>query len=1505
VWWVAGENVKLRWKALIIVAITVVSLIVILQGVSQAIESNEVIIMEEKYTRRNADQLLNTISDELSNLNSTASDYASWDDTYAFVLDANPNYIASNMEDETFVNLRLNFALFFNSSGQLVYGKAFDLLNMAEIPLPQSLIEHLAANSFLLTHENLTSTIGGTILLPEGPTLVASLPILTSHSEGPIHGTLIFGRFLDSGELSHLYDITSLPLTLQILNGSSIPLDFQTANESLSKGETVFGQPLSEKTIAGYLSFKDVYGKPIFILRFDMPRDFYAQSQISALYSISAVAIVGVIFGGVTILLLEKFVLSRLSEFIDQVRKIGKSSDFKARVSVSGKDELSSLGSEINGMLSRLQKSGKQLRQITENMLDMVTFTDTNAVYKYASPSVERTLGYEPHEMLGKTIFDYVHPDDLERVKEAVQTAIKTQTPTRIEYRCRHADGRYLWLESTGSFIFDDNGPIAGTVLSSRDITERKKAEDALRKSENNSRTLVENLPQKIFFKDKDSVYVSCNENYARDLRIRSDEILGKTDYDFYPKELAEKYRADDKRIMESGKVEDIEEEYVKDGQEMFVYTVKTPVKDEKGNVVGILGIFWDITERKKVYVALLESQQKFERLFKRNPEAAVFVDVNDRVLDINPRFTELFDYSSDEALGKALDDLIVPEGKKEEAEKLTAESMVGYTYRETVRKRKDGSPIPVLMSAAPITLDDRFVGCVVLYADITERKKMEEQLKESEERLRGIVETSFNAILNMDHEGRITYISATPETILGHTQEEIKGKEFGTFLPESEAFKATQAFMAVMNGESIRGLELELRRKDGSLAPVEMNGSPLVKDGKIVGVQVVIRDVTERKRMEQELRDSEEKFRAISTSARDAIVLMDDEGRISYWNPAAERTFGYAEKEVIGKSVFETVIPERSHEAMSRGLATFKETGKGEVIGKLAEFMAARKDRTEFPIELSISTFRMKGKWHALGIARDITLRKQMEQKVVESEERLKLLIEYAPDAIYTNDLNGKFSDGNKQAETLTGYNKEELIGKNMFEAGLLSQKYLQRALESLEKNIHGEKSGPDEYELKRKDGSSVVAEISAFPVKRAGKVEVLGIARDITERKRIEQALRESQERYKSLFDRANDSLIYLDDSGKIIDLNEKAVEIFGGPRNEILGKHFTEADMIFAEDLPKLLNAFTEIISGKEKVLGLSVKNRKGEEHYLECSTSILRTADKITGILVIARDVTERNYMQKKLEEYSQHLETIIEERTRQLREAHERLIKSERLATIGQVAAMVGHDLRNPLTGINSAVYYLKTKLGPQIDQKKREMLELIERDVQYSDKIITDLIDYSREIKPELTETTPKSILKEAISLVEVPKNIQLIDATQDEPVLKMDVEKMKRVFSNFIKNALDAMPEGGKLTVSSRKSNGDVEIMFTDTGTGMAKEVMERLWTPFFTTKAKGMGLGLAICRRIIEAHGGRISVESIVGEGTTFTVTTPVEPKPVKEGGEKSWVNVPESLLSTTTKA
>ena len=271
--------------------------------------------------------------------------------------------------------------------------------------------------------------------------------------------------------------------------------------------------------------------------------------------------------------------------------------------------------------------------------------------------------------------------------------------------------------------------------------------------------------------------------------------------------------------------------------------------------------------------------------------------------------------------------------------------------------------------------------------------------------------------------------------------------------------------------------------------------------------------------------------------------------------------------------------------------------------------------------------------------------------------------------------------------------------------------------------------------------------------------------------------------------------------------------------------------------------------------------------------------------------------------KQLEEYAEQLEQKVEERTCQLRKSQEQLLKAQRFAVIGELAGMVGHDLRNPLTSISGAEYYLKKRLHHQMDDKIKEMLELIEKNIAYSNKIINDLLDYSREIELELTQSSPKSIIKEVFSIVDIPENIQVVNLTANRPKIMIDAEKIKRAFVNIVRNAIEAMPKGGKLTIKSRKGGEFVEVIFADTGMGMPKRTLEKLWTPLFTTKAKGMGFGLTICKRFIEAHGGSISVESTLGKGTTIKVSFPIKPK-IKEGGEKVWVNALESSLLTMTK-
>ena len=242
-------------------------------------------------------------------------------------------------------------------------------------------------------------------------------------------------------------------------------------------------------------------------------------------------------------------------------------------------------------------------------------------------------------------------------------------------------------------------------------------------------------------------------------------------------------------------------------------------------------------------------------------------------------------------------------------------------------------------------------------------------------------------------------------------------------------------------------------------------------------------------------------------------------------------------------------------------------------------------------------------------------------------------------------------------------------------------------------------------------------------------------------------------------------------------------------------------------------------------------------------------------------------------------------------------------KLERLAAIGELAGMVGHDLRNPLQGIKSAAYYLTKNWVSISDDERKKMFTVIERAVAHADKIINDLQEYSKELHLDLAECSSHVLLNEALSLIQVPARVKVIDETLEEHVIRADKAKMLRVFINLIKNAVDAMPEEGTLQVKSTQANGNVTISFADNGTGMSKETLAKLFTPLVTTKAQGMGFGLAICKRIVEAHDGKISVQSVEGKGSTFTLTIPNEPELVY-GGEKTWINAQESWLSTTTK-
>jgi len=638
------------------------------------------------------------------------------------------------------------------------------------------------------------------------------------------------------------------------------------------------------------------------------------------------------------------------------------------------------------------------------------------------------------------------------------------------------------------------------------------------------------------------------------------------------------------------------------------------------------------------------------------------------------------------------------------------------------------------------------------------------------------------------------------------------------------------------------------------------------------------------------------EAFKCLFENASDAIYILDKNGNFVVANRKAEELTGFRREDFVGKSFRKIVLLK----SLPKAIGGFLDVVRGREVRLELELKSATKKTVL--AEVTSTPLTIKGKIvGTLGIVRETTKRVMMENKLKEANRRLRTLFETAMEGITVVDAEENFTFVNKAFADMLGYREDELIGMNLrrFVDG--------QGFKEIRKHTGKRKKGEiSRYELVMfdKSGKPHIFQVSASPLwnEDCSFAGSLGIVMDVTEREKVEKAIMESQQKFERLFRSNPDASVYVNVDDRFLDANPRFVELFGYTVEEAKGRSLD--DLIVPKDKKKEARDLARKSMEGYVYYETERKRKDGSIIPVSMSAAPIYVDDQFVGCIVSYRDITERVQMQNKLAEYSQQLEVLVEKRTRQLKEAQEQLVESERLAAVGQVAAMVGHDLRNPLTSISGATYYLKMTLGPKIDEKIKEMLEIMENDIEHANKILEDLVEYSREIRLELTETTPRSIVKETLSLVQIPDYVQVVDSTQDGPTVKIDLEKMKRVFANLIKNAVDAMPNGGKLTITSKESDGNVEIAFADTGTGMTKEVLGKIWIPFFTTKAKGMGLGLPICKRIIEAHGGNVSVESTLGKGAIFTLTVPIKPK-VEEGGEKIWMNVPESLLSTTTKA
>jgi PAS domain S-box-containing protein len=542
-------------------------------------------------------------------------------------------------------------------------------------------------------------------------------------------------------------------------------------------------------------------------------------------------------------------------------------------------------------------------------------------------------------------------------------------------------------------------------------------------------------------------------------------------------------------------------------------------------------------------------------------------------------------------------------------------------------------------------------------------------------------------------------------------------------------------------------------------------------------------------------------------------------------------------------------------------------------------------------PASIAVGYFYQKLKNLQLNLEHTVEERteslRESQEKLLESEEKFRNLfksIQY-PVSIYVG-REGRLIECNEAFKKMLGYTDEELKDKvfldfvHPHDHALVLERY---------RTEYSEEKLPLVYEIRavNKKGEIIPLEISVGTYKKEGRVIGIEVMlRDITEKKKAEEALRESEERLRTLYENIPDPLaVYVGREGRLLEYNKAFRDNWLGYTDEELkDKNFLDA--VHPDYHAMLIEEYVKKYSEKDFPLIYEIKcvNKKGEIRPFEISVGTYKKKGRIIGIEVLHRDITERKEMERKVQEYAEHLEEMVDERTRELRESQERLLKSERLVAIGQLAAAVGHDLRSPLSAMRNACYYLKMKLGPSRDEKVKKMFGVMDSEINYANNIVTDLMDFSRVRKPDLRKVDLISSIQDAIAQLKFPEHVTFTTKFSEVPTIEADPDQVRRVFQNISLNGAQAMPDGGELTISTRKDGDFVEVAFTDTGVGIPEENMSRLFTPLFTTKSQGVGLGLAICKNIVEGHNGRIEVKSKVGEGSTFTVKLPIHQS--KEG-------------------
>jgi len=1076
------------------------------------------------------------------------------------------------------------------------------------------------------------------------------------------------------------------------------------------------------------------------------------------------------------------------------------------------------------------------------------------------SPKAAELYGHSREALLDLRVGDIsanVPPYTEQDAMRLVQQAKVRSAPLRFEWCARHRDGHLMWHEVTLK-----RATIAGEpriLAFARDITEAKRAEEAMRASEEQYRAVFNASADALTLRDADFRIVDVNPALHAMTGFAREEVIGSNRMLFTPREDEAAARALFDRELR-GEATQYEMEAVRKDGTRFALEVRGLPVQYRGQP-HVLVIARDITERKRAEEAVHASEAQYRAIFNASADALVLWNSELKRVDVNPAYERLYGFAREEVLNATYPDHL-PLEYVERRRELVRRTLAGEPCQAELEAiRKNGDRFHIEVRTIPIQHRGE-PHVLAIVRDITERKRSEQALRASEEQYRAIFNASVDGLLLWDADHRIVDANEAFLSMHGYHRDELIGATHPVFIPPDLQGECAVLLPKILAGTPCR-IEARTQRKDGTAFDVEIHGIPVQYQGR-PHVLIILRDITEAKRAEERLRASEQRYRLLFEMESDAILIVDAESlRLLDANRAAESLWGYGRAELLAM----TAVDLSAERESTRDTI---QSPEGRVHIPLRYHR--RRDGTVFPVEITSNRLYLDGRKTVIATVRDITERKRAEDALRLSEEQYRAVFNATADGLVLRDARNRVVDVNPALLAMTGRTREELLGADRW--AFLPPEMHEQGMDFHRRVIAGETLAFDTSGV-HKDGARLDVEVRCVPIRHHGEPHMLAMARDITARKLADEALRASEEQYRAIFDATADALVLRDTEFRIVDVNAAYCAMSGYAREEVLGADHVVANPRAIDGHIKTLHR--KALAGEPIQFEAEWVRKDGARSEVEVRGVPIQHREQ-PHVLYIGRDIAAR----KRAEAERSALEA-------QLRQA-------QKMEAIGQLTGGIAHDFNNILTSIVGYVTLAAERDGAAGDAKLAGYLEQATRSCRRARDLIQQMLTFSRGQRSERRPVDLKKLVTESARLLHssMPATLDLQTANGGSvPLVSLDPVQAEQVLLNLCINARDALEGEGHVRVGVRRArhaavcascrsaiDGEfVELAVSDDGPGIAPEVMERMFEPFFSTKevGKGSGMGLAMVHGIVHDHGGHLVVDTRPGQGTTFRVLFP----------------------------